>query len=132
MLQETIEIATRRMDSLYRLMADIEHEGEKGIFRELFVTQLIHPLLPMQFEIGSGIVMDKDRKQSRQCDVIIYDRRLLPPILVAGGRGIFPIDSVLAVLEVKSCLKADDYKDLADGCTPLISWRPKYSHIGEN
>lgn len=31
----------------------------------------------------------------------------MPPILEAEGRGIFPIESVLAVLEVKSKLKSD-------------------------
>jgi hypothetical protein len=119
MLKQSIEIATKRLEDLYELVGGLEHQGERGIFRELFISQLIHPLLPFQFGIGSGIVIDKTLKQSRQCDLIIYDRRLLPPILVAEGRGIYPIDSVLAVVEVKSKLKARDHKQFSDAARRL-------------
>jgi hypothetical protein len=129
MLKETIKIATKRLVDLYKLVGKVEHAGEKGIFRELFISQLIHPLLPFQFGIGSGIVIDKMLKQSRQCDLIIYDRRLLPPILVAEGRGIFPIDSVLAIVEVKSKLRAEDYKQISDAARRFNPQNNDYLHI---
>lgn len=129
MLKQTIEIATKRLEDLYKLVDVIEHKGEQGIFRELFISQLIHPLLPFQFGIGSGIVIDKTLKQSRQCDLIIYDRRLLPPILVAEGRGIFPIDSVLAVVEIKSKLKAQDYRQFSDAARRLSPGNKESLHI---
>lgn len=114
MLQKAIITATEHMRRLYELSGGVKQDGEKGAFREFFVTQLIRPFMPPHFGIGSGIVMDYYERQSRQSDVIIYDRRLLPPILLAGDRGIFPIDSVLAVIEVKSCLKASYYGAIVD------------------
>lgn len=114
MLQKAIEAATENMRRLYELSGGVEHDGEKGAFREFFIAQLIRPCIPAHFGVGSGIVVARNEQQSRQSDVIIYDRRLLPPILLAGDRGIFPIDNVLAVVEVKSILKASHYRTLVD------------------
>jgi hypothetical protein len=111
MLAEAIVVAAENMDRLYQLTGGVEQDGEKGAFREFFIAQLIRPLLPIQFGVGSGVVVASDKRQSRQTDVIIYDRRRIPPVLLAGDRGIFPIDSVLVVIEVKSILKACHYKE---------------------
>jgi len=119
MLRNAIVAATQNMLELYDLSGGIKHDGEKGAFREFFIAQLVRPLLPHHYGVGSGVVVDADGQQSRQTDLIIYDRRLLPPIMVAGDRGIFPIDSVLAVVEVKSMLKKSHYEDLVDAARRL-------------
>lgn len=114
MLREVIKAASQNMQRLYEVSGHVGHPGEKGTYREFFIAQLIRPLLPPHFGIGSGVVVEAYNKknESKQSDLIIYDRRLMPPILLAGDRGIFPIDSVLAVVEVKSILTASDYEDL--------------------
>jgi hypothetical protein len=112
MLKRSIRTYTQNMKNFYELSGGVEHDGEKGAFREFFLTQLIKPLIPYHFGVGSGVVEDFTGKQSHQTDVIIYDRRLLPPTLLAGDRGIFPIDSVLCAIEVKSVLKSSHYKDI--------------------
>lgn len=119
MLRKAIKAATQNMRELYELSGGMKHPGEKGAFREFFIAQLVRPLLPLHYGIGSGVVVDADGQQSRQSDLIIYDRRLLPPILVGGDRGLFPIDSVLAVVEVRSILKRSDYKNLVDAARRL-------------
>jgi len=80
----------------------VEHNGEKGSFREAFVINLLQQFLPVQFGIGSGVVVDKWGVQSPQVDIVVYDKRMMPPILDKGGHGIYPLDSVLRVIEVKS------------------------------
>lgn len=112
MLRDAIITAANNMSRLYELSGGISHKGEKGALREYFMAELIRPCIPTQFGVGSGIVVDAYGGKSRQSDVIIYDRRILPPIMLAGDRGIFPIDSVLVVIEVKSILKASHYKTL--------------------
>lgn len=114
LLKKAITASTYHMKELYELAGGVVHDGEKGAFREYFVSELIKPCVPEHFGVGSGIVADAYGKQSRQCDVIIYDKRLLPPILRAGEKGLYPIDSVLSVLEVKSILKACHYTTLVD------------------
>ncbi len=119
MLRQAIENATEHLYRSYELTGGVAHDGEKGAFREFFVAQLIRPLLPHQFAVGSGVVVAADGAQSRQTDVLIFDRRLLPPILLAGDRGLFPIDSVLAAIEVKSEIRACHYPQLADAARRL-------------
>lgn len=128
MLERAIRAATVSVHEYYRLSAELEHPGEKGGLREIFVNQLIRPFVPHQFGIGSGVVIDAKKRQSRQSDLIIYDRRLLPPIFLTEGRGIFPIDSVLAVVEVKSRLKASYLKSCiaaARRISPASTKNPK-------
>lgn len=132
MLIRSISTYTQNMKNFYELSGGVEHDGEKGAFREFFLTQLIQPLIPQHFGVGSGVVEDSKGMQSRQTDIIIYDRRLLPPIFLAGNRGIFPIDSVLCVIEVKSKLKASHYKDIAEAARffyPKSKDNPNGLHI---
>ncbi|MBX8531430.1 hypothetical protein K5D32_17295 [Pseudomonas cichorii] len=124
MFRKAIDIATDHMVQLYNLAGGLEHEGEKGAFREYFVASLIKPCLPFHFDIGSGVIVDNWSKQSRQCDVIIYDKRMMPPILEVGGRGLYPIDSVMCVLEVKSCLRSSHYEALSDAAFRLSPKNP--------
>jgi hypothetical protein len=94
--------------NLYISTGELKHRGEKGLFRELFVRQLLENLLPIQFGVGSGIIIDKWGRQSPQVDLLIFDRRLIPPILHSGGHGVYLMDSVLRVVEVKSLLQKKD------------------------
>ncbi|MCF5044160.1 hypothetical protein GIW79_27305 [Pseudomonas sp. PA-7-1E] len=90
--------------NLFSATGALNHQGQKGGFREQFVKSLLGSLLPHQYGIGSGIVVDYKGNQSPQVDLVIYDRRKMPPILERDGHGVYPIDSVLRVLEVKSTI----------------------------
>jgi len=48
--------------------------------------------------------------QSPECDVIIYDRSVVPPIFISE-QPFIPIDSVTDIIEVKSKLTNDEIKD---------------------
>lgn len=88
--------------AMFMATKSILHNGEKGALREAFLVNLIQQFLPSTYGIGSGIVIDKFGAQSVQVDIVIYDKRCMPPVLEAAGRGIYPVDSVVRVIEVKS------------------------------
>lgn len=90
--------------NLYEATGELKHPGEKGLLRELFLRRVLEAVLPPHFGVGSGVIVDRWNRQSAQTDLLIYDRRRLPPLLEQSGHGIFPIDSVLRALEVKSNL----------------------------
>lgn len=119
MLQEVVRCSLKNLIQIYRTSKSIGHSGEKGAFREFFLTEVLRPLLPAQFALGSGIIVDSTGKQSMQTDLLIYSTYLAPVILKAEGHGIYPIDSVLAVLEVKSILKTTDYKQIVSAAELL-------------
>jgi len=140
LLLKAIEARTKTMLKMYNLSGGVDHDAEKGAFREFFLSDLIRPLLPAHCRVGSGIVVDAYGRQSMQSDVVIYDTRKLPPVLLAGDRGLFPLDSVLCVVEVKSKLTATDYKQIVPASrriAPLTQSNPDGMRIatpgrGEN
>lgn len=120
MLNQIVKARFKHVIDLFNLTGHIDHTVEKGGFREFFVSQLIRPLIPNHFGIGTGIIIDKSGKQSPQIDLLIYDRRTLQPIFEADNRGIYPIDSVMAVIEVKTSLSTTDLPVLQETALCLL------------
>lgn len=92
-------------------LTKLNHKLTKGELRELFTSELLSNYLTSQFDTGTGIVVDADGNQSHQMDIIITDNRILPPIIKNSGLGVFPYESVLAVIEVKSSLTKKSIED---------------------
>lgn len=86
----------------------LDHTVTKGQLRELFVIHILKSFLTSQFGVGSGIITNHEGKQSRQTDIIIYDNRILPPFIQEQNIGIYPIESVIATVEVKSWLRKSE------------------------
>lgn len=90
----------------------LEDEGTKGYLREIFVSDVLKFFLPPHFGIGSGIIINHKGQQSNQTDIIIYDKRILPPFIHGGRIGIYPAESVVATIEVKSYLRDSGDQEL--------------------
>jgi hypothetical protein len=82
----------------------MDHNLTKGELRELFVNDVLRKFLPNQFEVGSGIIVNQAGKQSTQNDILIYDPKILPPFIKEQSIGVYPIESILCVIEVKTNL----------------------------
>lgn len=102
MFEDIFKARVAELRTMFSATRGVYHNGEKGSLRESFVVNMLQQFLPGHFGIGSGVVVDKQGRQSVQVDIIIYDKRTMPPILEAAGRGIYLVDSVLRVVEVKS------------------------------
>ncbi|MCC8606824.1 MULTISPECIES: DUF6602 domain-containing protein [Xanthomonas] len=113
MFEEIFNARVRELWHLYGATGPLNHPGEKGAFREAFLRQLLESVLPLQYGIGSGVIVDGFGKQSPQVDLLIYDRRNFPPFYESGGHGIYPFDSVLRVIEVKSLLDKQGLEQFA-------------------
>lgn len=66
--------------------------------------------LPPQFGVCSGFIIDNEMNISPQTDVIIYDKHVSPIFSIQNER-IFPMECVLAVIEVKSNLNSNELGD---------------------
>jgi hypothetical protein len=91
-----------------KAVAGITHQGVKGEIREVLVRELFRPLLPSDVSVGTGQIATTSGDLSAQQDVVIYDRKILPPVLFESVIGVFPIESVLATVEVKTKLTATE------------------------
>ncbi|WP_162932607.1 DUF6602 domain-containing protein [Solimonas sp. K1W22B-7] len=94
-----------------RAASVLTHAGVKGSVLEILVRKLFRPLLPADIGVGSGQIIDAyGSSMSSQVDIVLYDRSILPPILMDETTGIFPIESVLYTIEVKTTLNATELK----------------------
>jgi hypothetical protein len=81
----------------------------KGVSNEVIVRQMLRKFLPPKYGIVEGFLYDCKGVQSKQTDVIIYDRFALPNVTFEAdaeeSNKFIPIDSVAATIEVKTTLK---------------------------
>jgi hypothetical protein len=101
-----VHYLSRRADAITKM----KPEHEKGYFREHFIHEIMEEMLPFHLGVGSGIIVAKTKKDSEerktsQCDVIIYDKRILPPFIVNTKNSIFPFQSVIAIFEIKTGIR---------------------------
>jgi len=132
------------MNSLYQKMmiAGIEHmlaesraaseynnKVLKGRAREIFVSNLLRPYLHPTLGICSGIVIDSYGKHSRQVDVIIFDKTVIAPWMLQETEGVVPCESVVATVEVKSCLTRYELKRIIQNALSVKALKPHYQEI---
>jgi hypothetical protein len=90
-----------------RSAAVFSHQGVKGTVLEILVERIFKPMLPADIGVGTGQIIDCfQTSMSDQVDIILYDKSILPPVLIDEKTGIFPIESVLYAIEVKTTLNS--------------------------
>lgn len=112
------------------LAGSVEHHGMVGNIREIFLTDVILPLLPDGFRAGTGKVIDRAGKLSAQTDIVIYNKSRFSPLLFDEKTGIFPIDCVYYAIEVKSTVTASELRDAIEkGKTIRSLIGPPVNHV---
>jgi len=94
------------------------HQGVKGGANEQALINILERFLPKKYSIGTGIVIDRSGKQSRQCDIVIYDSFNYPEVFGQTSIKFFPVDFVYAVIEVKTNL---DQNKMREACENIKS-----------
>jgi hypothetical protein len=106
-----------------RAASGLTHQGVKGTVLEILVRDLFRPLLPADIGVGTGQILEcANGRLSTQVDVVLYDKSILPPILVDESNGIFPIEAVLYAIEVKTTLTRHDLKSAHENAKALHSF----------
>jgi hypothetical protein len=90
------------LDRKINASSSLDHKLTKGELRELFISNILSSFLTSQFDIGTGIIINQKEEQSNQTDIILYDNRILPPFIKQQHIGVYPAESVLGTIEVKS------------------------------
>jgi hypothetical protein len=78
------------------------HSGEYGRLRESLVRDLLRNFLPDIYGISQGFIVTPNGEVSSECDIIVYARQFTPTLRTPEQQRFFPIESVIAVGEVKS------------------------------
>ena len=78
----------------------------------------------------SLIICSYTGRLSTQIDIILYDRNILPPLLIDKRIGVFPVESVLYAIEVKTTLNKTELQSAHKNALSLLSdfgYRPGFS-----
>ncbi|MFV5355182.1 DUF6602 domain-containing protein [Acinetobacter baumannii] len=97
--------------------------AEFGAYRENLVRKFLENILPERMAIGSGFVINSNGNNSTQCDIIIYDKTVTPLIKDENNNKFFPVESVVAVGEVKSTLNLSQLKESLTKLAKVKSFR---------
>lgn len=105
----------------------IVHKGLRGRFRELLVDSMLQPWLPPYAGCATGTIVDnEDRvREATQEDVVIFDRSIVPAVLAhpTAMEGVFPLDGVLARVEVKSRLTRSELEKAVKAAAEIFEMK---------
>jgi len=101
-------------------LKNLDHDTLKGRLRELFVSRILAKFLASQFGIGSGVIVNQKGDQSKEIDIVICDRGILPPFIEEQRIGVYPPESVLAIIEVRSWVSKEVIKEYSDSAQKLF------------
>ncbi|MCY9661290.1 hypothetical protein P5G65_01415 [Paenibacillus chondroitinus] len=87
----------------------------RGNHLELVMSKLLKDFIPKKYTLGTGVVFDPSGKQSLQSDVVIWDEQNYPRI-EQYGHNLFFVESVKAVLEIKTNFSSNNMKDIINKC----------------
>lgn len=86
-----------------RLIKLIQHYPTIGQHREELIRAFLEKHLPQKVAVGTGFIYSKNR-DSRQCDILIYDHINYPVMFREGSLVVVDPAAVVGVIEIKSKL----------------------------
>lgn len=97
------------------------HRLTSGEAREEILRGPLVEVLPSRFGIGSGEVLAHDDSVSGQWDVIIYDHDNTPHLYQSVRAAKYPIETVLAVISVRSLIDGAALDEVVEAAARLRS-----------
>lgn len=102
----------------------LEHGTMIGSVREFITRRVLQSFLPPVTHFGAGKVIDSVGNDSRQVDVILFDGRF-PHFSSHGMLGLYPVEGVLATVEIKSGLTKDKVAEAFENCSSVSERLPR-------
>jgi hypothetical protein len=109
--------------------SSIKHSLKKGRLREIVVSELIQPFLTPHTKVATGTIVDHYGNQSNEIDIILYDERITPPVLLTASEGIVPCHSVLATIDVKAGLNKTELKKAVENARSVKLLKYEYDNL---
>jgi hypothetical protein len=103
----------------------LEHSSMVGSAREFLIKRVLKSILPSLVHIGTGKIIDAKGNASNQIDVVLFDPRF-PKFEIESGIGMYPLEGVIATIEVKSTLTTTSLKDALDNTLSLVKLTPAF------
>lgn len=95
----------------YNTEGKLIHPGEYGRYRENVCKEFLKFIIPSRLDIGQGFIINTWNNISHQCDIVVYDPQNTPLIESSERQFFYPIETVVAVGEIKSTLSKTALKE---------------------
>ena len=116
----------------FEISTEIKHNGSKGDMRENSLKKFLQEgRFPSKYDIRSGEIVTPQNNTTRQCDLIIYDRLEGVPLIYDESTQVYPIDTIYAVVEVKSKLSKDKLIEALENIKSIKSIVPNDTIINK-
>ncbi len=98
---------SRSLDAQYRIATAYAHRGTKGQMREDHLIDTLHAIAPDDLRFFKGEVCDSAGRRSPEFDIVVTYRSDAIRLYNSPTNQVVPVETVLAVIEVKSMLSKD-------------------------
>lgn len=105
-MKKVVEYFSKMRESLEKnsdIFNSAQNSTNIGTARELLVSSFLKNILPQFLTFNSGEIFDSNEKESGQIDIIISSINC-SKLYITGNISIFPVESVLSAIEIKSSL----------------------------
>lgn len=117
-LKEIIEGYSDLISAHAKLAGTYKHPTGIGDGREDALIDVIRQIIPDHLAANKCTIIDAQGNATAEFDIVIFEKSHCLTPLIASGRKVIPVESVYAVIEVKSKLDKDAYeKFLAAICS---------------
>jgi len=123
-IQDRFRNAVTAAIAKFHETSGMKHAGLKGRFREIFVGEMIKPILSADLIAGSGVVADANGGTSPEADVVIFDKFHIPAVLYNEREGLFPLEGVYYYGEIKSRLTKRELEDAVRKFRAVLAMHP--------
>lgn len=101
-IREQLQAQAAALLAQFERLANIRHRQLSGVEREGPVREFLQRHLPGRFLVGTGSIASATKNPGGQHDIVITDAQHSLLLLAATSACLFPIESVHAVVEVRS------------------------------
>ena len=108
-MSDVAEEMSWKSDKIRRDFA--QHRLSAGENRQDLVGQFLVDHLPKRFGVDTGFVISRDGGISNQADLVVVDKENNAPLYADYRNKLWPVESVYALVEVKTRLNPDDLDD---------------------
>ncbi len=100
------------------------HPSITGDAREQIVRDALRNILPARIEVGKGRVIGGNSDPSKQIDIVLFDGRF--PVLRMGTDALYPVEGVVATIEVKSELNESELRSAFENAFSVMRILPSF------
>lgn len=102
-----LENSRKLLMELAKSAGILQHSGNLGTAREGFISNFLERNMPEAISYHSGEIFDSETERSGQIDIVLHPNTS-PKLNIFGAINLFPVETVLAAIEVKSNLGDED------------------------